>query len=170
MAGAFDQADIGVELQQRLQHFAGIADAQIQRARSAARMAKARQQRRQDVAANGIAGRDAQLHAGLGGKALQFLGLVQQRQRAREKLAAGLVDAEPAGHAVKQRAVERALQLGQRGADSRLRHRKCLRRRHGAAMLGHGDEDGQLAQRQAQGAVFRPGVGAVVHIDIINNT
>ncbi|SPC13189.1 hypothetical protein CO2235_180087 [Cupriavidus oxalaticus] len=169
VAGAFHQADVGFELQQRLQHFAGVADAQVQRAGSAARMTETRQQRRQDIAADGVAGRDAQLHAGLRGKALQLVRLVQQRQRAREELAAGLVDAEAACDAIEQRAVQRTFQFCQRSADGRLRHRQRVRGCHGAAMLGDGDEDRQLAQREAQGALLGAVFWTVFHIERIDN-
>lgn len=154
MARAFDQADIGLELQQCLQHVARIADAHIERAWHRLRIAKAGEQSRQDIAANRIAGGNAQLDATLRGKPFEFVGLVEQREGARKELPSGFVDAEASGHTVEQRAIECTFELGQRSADRGLRHGKRLCRGGGAAVLGHGDKYRKLAQGQAKRALF----------------
>ncbi|MNM91588.1 hypothetical protein D3C81_1038910 [compost metagenome] len=100
MAGTFDQADIGLELEECLQHVLRIADTHVQLARPGLRIAKAGQQGRENIAADGVARCDAQLHATLRGKSLEFVRLVEQRQRAREELPPGFVDAQAARHAV----------------------------------------------------------------------
>src|SRR5262249_35517595 len=136
------------------------------RARRRLSMAKAGQQGGEDVTANGVAGGDAQLHACLRSKSLELVRLIEQRQGARKELASRFIDAETARDPIEQRSIDGALKFRERGADGRLRHRKGVCGGDRAAVLGHRDEYGQLAQGQAEWAL----VHRMMSIDKLGNT
>ena len=119
LAGAFDQAEIDIHGSHRRRHARRVADREPHgRARVGA--AKARQLGRHQVAGNGGAGAHVQRQCAAGQQRLAFLGLAQQRLRARQQQAAVFVEPQPAPVAIEQALPKRLLQPGQRLAGGRL--------------------------------------------------
>ena len=148
---AFDEAGIDVEMQHRIRHITRIADAQLD-IRSRVGRAPARDDRRQQVVADGQAGREPErcrqfIAEGL----LHFTGVVKQGNRARQQAAAVGVEHQAFGGTVKQRVAKTRFELGQRHAGSRLRTRETVGGGAHTAFAGDGDEYVEVVQRGPHG-------------------
>jgi hypothetical protein len=157
VARAFDQAGVDVQALHGGDHAGTVVDAQVDLG-----LRRLPQQfgdaRRQQVVADGGTGgqhqpqRCALRRVAAGGQLpLQVGGVDQQGARRLQQRAAVPVQGQAAADAVEQRGAEVRLQLLQGGAAGRLRERDGLAGGGGAAMVGDGDEDLQLAQGQAHG-------------------
>ncbi len=112
---------------------------------------EARHQRGGQVVADGEGRADAQprrLFVALE-PALEIARLVEHRLGARAQRAAEVAELQALAGAVEQAHVELALEIGERAARGRLRHRQLARGAAHAAEAGDGQEDLELAQRVA---------------------
>ena len=149
LASAFDEAEIDIHGSHRRRHARRVADrAPHGRARVGA--AKARQLGRHQVAGDGGAGTQAQRQRAAGQQRLTFLGLTQQRLRARQQQAAVFVEHQPAPMAIEQALAKRLLQPCQRLAGGRLGQVHGIGGAADVVVAGHGTEHLQLAQGEAQ--------------------
>ncbi len=78
--------------------------------------------------------------------AFEIARLVEHGLRPRAQRAAEIAELQPLAGAVEQAHVELALEVGQRAAGGRLRHRQLARGAAHAAQAGDGQEDLELAQ------------------------
>jgi hypothetical protein len=108
---------------------------------------EARHQRHGDVVADGQRRADSQEpDVAVGGEGvLELLRLLGQRLGSRAQRAAEVAQLQALADPVEQLDIELALQVGERSADRRLRHRQLLRRPADALATGHGQEDLELS-------------------------
>ena len=119
LASAFDEAEIHLHGRHRRRHARRVAHREPHGGDRVG-AAKARQLGRHQVAGNGGAGAQVQRQRAAGQQRLAFLGLAQQRLRARQQQAAVFVEPQPAPVAIEQALPKRLLQPGQRLAGGRL--------------------------------------------------
>lgn len=157
MARAFDQAGVDVQALHGGDYASTVVDAQVDFGLRRLPQQFSDALRQQVVADGGTGGQYQPQRCPLrrvsaGGQLpLQISGIDQQGARRLQQCAAVPVQRQATADAVEQRRTEVRLQFLQGGAAGRLRERDGLAGGGGAAVVGDGDEDLQLAQGKAHG-------------------
>ncbi|VGP82510.1 hypothetical protein SB00610_04000 [Klebsiella quasipneumoniae subsp. similipneumoniae] len=125
MTRPLDQTEIHPQVGNGVDHVQAVAHAQLNRQIREV-MAIAGDDLRHNIVADGAAGVDPNRPVVAAKQLLDLQGPLQQRQGARIEQPSMLIDHQPLADAVEQLYAELPFQIGQRGADRRLRKRQHL--------------------------------------------